>query len=258
MPLVPIAHRVGDTANRQRDSRTLDVGSLSIGRGPSSGWMLDDLAQHLSKTHCVVAAVTASQDGRSPARFLLTDCSSNGTFLNGARARIPRDSQAPLHDGDEFALGDYVVQVRVVQAETRSGAHSRPVPAMPPTEDMASGDPFGLDDFLAPRPAAPALRTAPMTRDPFDAPRHATPGHVMPGHKMQAQAAPGPGTGRDAFGDDDDLFHGAGALFAAMVESLRDVPMSRAIVRGSSGSSRPCCEPSTLPPWKPGSRRAAW
>ena len=241
MPLVLTLHRTNDTANRQRDSRTLDTGTLTIGRGPANAWPLDDPAQHLSKTHCVITAIGASQDGRTPTRYTLTDCSSNGVFLNGARARMPRDSQVPLQDGDEFALGDYVVQARIVQSQARAA----PLPTTPPGEDTFGGDPFGLDDFLAPPPPAPAPRAAPPAppaprfdpfadparterddpfgapdpfaastparrpfydpapraapppRDPFDTPGQATPAHATPAS-----------AGRDAFGDDDDLFRG--------------------------------------------------
>ncbi len=56
MPLVLTLHRARDPADRQRESRTLDDGSLSIGRGPGNGWVLQDPAQHLSKTHCIVSA----------------------------------------------------------------------------------------------------------------------------------------------------------------------------------------------------------
>ena len=174
MPLVLTLHRTNDAANRQRDSRTLDTGTLSIGRGPANAWSLDDPAQHLSKTHCVIAAIGPSQDGRTPARYTLTDCSSNGVFLNGARVRMPRDSQVPLQDGDEFALGEYVIQARIVQAQSvqaqsvQALARTAPLPTTPPGEDTLGGDPFGLDDFLAPPPApAPALRAAP----PAPAPR---------------------------------------------------------------------------------------
>ena len=246
MPLVLTLHRVRDPADAQRDSRTLDEGSLTIGRGPNNAWVLADPAQHLSKTHCVVSATRGG--------FALTDCSSNGVFLNGARTRMARDTQAPLNDGDEFALGDYVVQVRI----TAAAAPRTAAPYAAPTP--AGDDPFGLDDFLAPTPppapppAAPAPmaaaprfdpfadpaasqrddpfglddsllstpapahrpfndptpRPTPIARDPFDPPGPGSLGRAGLGNgPSAAPAQPRTGVDRDAFGDDDDLFRGA-------------------------------------------------
>lgn len=237
MPLVLTLHRVRDPADAQRDSRTLDEGSLTIGRGPNNAWVLPDPAQHLSKTHCIVSAARGG--------FILTDCSSNGVFLNGARQRMARDSQALLNDGDEFALGEYVVQVRVVapRASAPPAAPAdddpfglndflAPAPPPPPAPPVAApvavaprfdpfadpaasrrDDPFGVDDSLL-RPPAPAHRPfndptprpGPAGWDPFDPPRPGGVGRAEPGI---APARPHTGMERDAFGDDDDLFRGA-------------------------------------------------
>lgn len=164
MPLVLTLHGIRDPGNRQRESRTLDEGSLTIGRAPGNGWVLQDPAQHLSKTHCIVSA--------SATGFVITDCSSNGVFLNGGRDRMTRDSKAPLNDGDEFALGEYVVKVRFIAAPARAIPIPHAAPAPPPA--TPDDDPFGLDDFLAPRPvpaaappAAPPPQAAAPRFDPF-------------------------------------------------------------------------------------------
>ena len=110
-----------DPSDRQRESRTLDEGVLSIGRGPSNNWVLQDPAQHLSKVHCVV---TSTRGG-----YVLTDCSSNGVFLNGSKKRMERDAKVPIADGDEFVLGDYLVQVsEVANLTSRTVTAQRRVP----------------------------------------------------------------------------------------------------------------------------------
>ena len=236
MPLVLTLHRARAPADRQRESRTLDEGSLTIGRGPGNGWVLLDPAQHLSKTHCVVSS--------APGGYVLQDCSSNGVFLNGSPHRMARDSRAAIADGDEFTLGDYLIQVRVVAtlSSRTVTASAAGVPRGAPSA-IDRDDPFGLDEFLAPAPAPAAL--APLVRapaapqfdpfadpvqarrdDPFGdgvdellgspapthrpfgdpAPRNAAP---PPRDPFDASGGPEPARrGRDAFGDDDDLFRG--------------------------------------------------
>ena len=223
MPLVLTLHRARDPVDRQRESRTVDDGTLSIGRGTNNGWVLQDPAQHLSKTHCVVAAARSG--------YTITDCSSNGTFLNGSKQRMPRDSQAALNDGDEFTLGDYLIQARIIadlSPRAITAAAAAATPRHPPPA-IGRDDPFGLDDFLAPQPAPPAsapafdafadpdrsrrldpfgdddiLGTAPPVHRPFN----------EPGVPMRQNTAPDPfeahpARSPDPFGADDDLFRGA-------------------------------------------------
>jgi len=171
-----------------RESRTVDRGTLSIGRAPGNDWVLADPERHLSKTHCYVAFAAG--------RYVLTDVSTNGVFINGARDSIGRDNEATLNDGDEFRLGEHVIRVtEVLTAHVGGGSARRGDPLADAGE--ANTDPFGadpLDDpFGAPAPAgfrhnftaaAPALRP----QDPFD--RADESGQRRP---------PDP---------DDDLFHG--------------------------------------------------
>ncbi len=238
MPLVLTLHKARSPSDRQRESRTLDRGKLSIGRGPANDWVLQDPEQHLSKTHCIV-----SFEG---GRYVVTDVSSNGIYMNGSPQRVPRDGKAALVDGDEFLMGDFLVRVSEVEAlssraVTDSAASpSRGVPAAASYAD----DPFGLDDFLAPAPAPVPLpdleppRPMPQARfDPFEADSHGRDDPFgdpleepllapqAPVARAFGEAAPKPPmrprdpfdepksasatareSGRDAFGDADDLF----------------------------------------------------
>jgi type VI secretion system FHA domain protein len=148
MPLVLTLHKAREPSDRQRESRTVERGRLTIGRGPGNGWVLQDPSRHLSKTHCVVEA-----DG---ADFRLTDVSSNGVFLNGAPERLPRDRPVAVADGDEFIIGDYLIRVSTVAALTRDAvaacAASAPRGTAPA---FAEDDPFGLITPAAPLAATP-------------------------------------------------------------------------------------------------------
>jgi type VI secretion system protein len=147
----------------ERGSRTLTTGTLSVGRAASNDWVLSDPERLLSKTHCVIAG--------SNGRYMLTDLSTNGVFVNGASERVPRGGQTPLNDGDEIRIGDYVITVAEVPD---AAAPSRvPDPLSDARADPLGGDPLD-DPFGAPPPAgfrhpisAPQASARP-SEDPFD------------------------------------------------------------------------------------------
>jgi type VI secretion system protein len=176
----------------QRATRSLAKGTLSIGRGADNDWVLPDPDRHLSKTHCVVSV----ENGR----WVLTDLSTNGVFVNGARDPVGRDSRVILTDGDEFRIGEYSI--------TATEADERASPA------DASG--FG-DAYVDPLSTQGGRTGGPLDIDPLDDPlgRPHDPAfrHPMP-------ASPPPARAEDPFdmlderepvrktGFDDDLFHG--------------------------------------------------
>ena len=98
----------------------LDDGELVIGR--SAGLRLADRrpVQYVSRAHCTVA-------GRSGA-FTVTDTSSDGLFVDDARAPLGPGRPLPLRDGMRLRLGDYVVRVELPapEAARRAAGGSRP------------------------------------------------------------------------------------------------------------------------------------
>jgi type VI secretion system protein len=161
------------------ETRTLSQGTLSIGRAPGNDWVLADPDRQLSKTHCVIVAVGG--------RYMLTDLSTNGVFVNGASERMARDSQIQLTDGDDFRIGEYTFRVSEAQAASPYvSAHAPVVPG-----GVARADPFAgpgdltpdpLDDVFGTPSAAPfvhpiAAPPAPVMRttDPFDVADEKTP-----------------------------------------------------------------------------------
>ena len=179
---MPIVLTLDHHAGGARQTRTLQGGTLSVGRGRGNEGVLAAPDGHLSKTHCMISL----EGGRT----YLTDLSTNGMFVNGAREATRRDSRLELTDGDSFRLGDYLISVA-----TLPDAVARPSgPAMGTEPDPLGGDllddPFGEPSpaaarFAHPMPqAAPALRVA----DPFDA--------LDEGHRHAALL-------------DDDFFKGA-------------------------------------------------
>lgn len=171
---MPITLRLaGGGLSGTNQTKLLTRGTLSIGRGPGNDWVLPDPDRHLSKTHCVVSI----ENGR----VVLTDVSTNGVHINGARQATSRDSRTVLTDGDDFRLGDYTITVAETsdqradpRAATRGG-YDDPFDGPPgPAEGASPLDIDPLDDplgrapnpsfqhHLAPRAAGPAQY------DPFD------------------------------------------------------------------------------------------
>jgi type VI secretion system protein ImpI/type VI secretion system protein len=168
------------------ESRTLSEGTLTIGRAAICEWVLADPDRLLSKTHCMI--------GVEGSRYVLTDLSTNGVFINGAREPTARDSRTFLTDGDSFALGSYTMMVTEVDV----AAPSRATPsvgraASPPADAFGTDgdDPFGAEPGTLFRHPIPPRPTKPLRLDdPF---------------------GPGPGGGLPAAGlgaADDDLFQG--------------------------------------------------
>jgi len=149
-----------------RETRTLGTGTLSIGRGPGNDWVLADPDRHLSKTHCLVSG--------NGGRFELTDVSTNGVFVNGAREPLGRDAKVALTDGDDFRLGDYVISVTELAGEAPSppqAARGFPGGEPDPLGGDLLDDPFAEPPQGRPSPFPyPAAQTPPPIRmaDPFD------------------------------------------------------------------------------------------
>ena len=140
-------------------TRLMTQTTLSIGRGERNDWVLADPDRHLSKTHCVIS----EENGR----YVLTDLSTNGVYINGARQPTARDSRVVLTDGDEFRLGDYTILVHEAASP----------PQAPPGQREGHGDgPLDIDPLDDPlgRPPDPAFShpvqhmAVRPPEDPFD------------------------------------------------------------------------------------------
>ncbi len=75
--------------------------SVTIGRDPASDWMMADRMVAISARHCEIVD--------SPMGPVLSDLSTNGTFVNGATSRLLGPHW--LRDGDRLELGPFEVLV---------------------------------------------------------------------------------------------------------------------------------------------------
>ena len=124
----------------QCSEKSMNHGSMAIGRSSQNDWVLPDPERLVSAHHCVIQY----KDGR----YYLTDNSTNGVELLNAGIRLRRGNSEPLEDGELIRIGDYEIQARIdfnVQAierpasasespnsfEALMGAVATPPPAMP-------------------------------------------------------------------------------------------------------------------------------
>ena len=138
--------------------------SLEIGRHTFLDWTLADPAQYISGTHC---RIDFTGDG-----FMLHDLSRNGTFLNGAEARMKAPHR--LQSGDRFLIGTYLIRATVEDgaaadpwreitqflAKDRKKAPKALSPNIWDLPEDTPQDPAGDDEMLLTDGRAPADRVA--------------------------------------------------------------------------------------------------
>lgn len=111
--------------------KTMEGGSLTIGRSPTADWILPDPDRILSKVHCRI--------DKDISGFVLVDTSTNGVRLNDEPLGfgLPR----LLADGDVLKLGDAVMLVRLKDQA------SQPPALRHETLGIAISDgPFGMSE----------------------------------------------------------------------------------------------------------------
>ena len=186
-------------------TRTVSEGSLTIGRGASNAWVLPDPQQLMSRTHCAV-----SIEG---SRAILTDLSSNGVFVNGARQPTERDMRIVLTDGDFLAFGEYTFKVAIIDdgvGGAAQGIGSFPGAALPNPPSLSFGgrdasNPLDVD------PLADPLGRPTEVPDPFAIARNPGFSHPIAHVAVNPRGTPDPFDTEPHRGsgfDDRDLFRG--------------------------------------------------
>ncbi len=115
--------------------------AFTIGRGMGSDWVLPDPDKVLSKQHCEITVQNSN--------WAITDCSSNGTSVNGNKLDV--DQMCLLRDKDRVTVGAYEIEVRFEDAPPPAAGRT-PIEAEPdePGEERLTSDPFAMpaDDPL--------------------------------------------------------------------------------------------------------------
>ncbi|MEJ2405572.1 MAG: type VI secretion system-associated FHA domain protein TagH [Candidatus Thiodiazotropha sp.] len=84
----------------------------SIGRREDNDWVLPDPQRFISSRHALISFAEG--------RYLVTDVSSNGVFLNHAESPLGSEGQAPLRQGDTLTIGEYEISVSLHQSVSAS------------------------------------------------------------------------------------------------------------------------------------------
>jgi len=130
----------------QESSKTFGEQGGTIGRGSENYWILSDPDCYLSSCH--------SQISFENGIYILTDISTNGTFLNGSREPMGKGNNVQLQDGDEIELSDYKFKINLWEADKNSAEAGFSTAAIPETTDsMSLDDPFSAQ-ISSPTPTA--------------------------------------------------------------------------------------------------------
>lgn len=215
-------------------TRSLERGELTVGRGANADWVLPDPQRLLSKLHCRIEA----RDGR----FFVTDTSTNGIFVNQSDLPLGQGKSVALKSGDRLALGPYTLVAAIADTAPRAAAESEWLPPRPAEEPgpfaAAIQDDWlvgGAVDAIAPQQeffAPPSVQKGGIPDDWFLAPAEAgttdTPPPAPTWTEMRPAAPldiPGAVDAESAAGD---LAAHVAALHAAVRAVLEWLPPDRA------------------------------
>ena len=101
-----------------------------IGRSATVTWCLPDPSSHVSSRHAEIAY--------RGGQYILTDTSTNGTFLNGE----PMTQPVAISSGDTISIGSYQILATIV-GEAGAGAGGGASAAAPAPQGFSGWDSFG-------------------------------------------------------------------------------------------------------------------
>lgn len=175
----------GDIAEQEAYSHRFDETGGTIGRSSRNDWMLLDPDRFISERHARIHF----HDGR----FLLTDLSTNGTYLNDDRRRIPRHESVTLKSGDRLSMGHLQMEVMLLgpgadaQDEPEEAGETRGSPRSPtiPRDGKREPGPPPIPDEWK-ELVAGFFAAGPEHREGGDRPPRAGPG---PGNAPEGERA---------------------------------------------------------------------
>lgn len=108
---------------RQVAVKRFDAAGGSLGRSEQADWYLPDPERVVSGVHALISYINGA--------FTITDKSTNGLFVNRAVEALGTGNQHVLQHGDVLSMGDYEIQVALVDAmppvQTAPKEHQQPV-----------------------------------------------------------------------------------------------------------------------------------
>ncbi|EXJ10940.1 type VI secretion system-associated FHA domain protein [Nitrincola nitratireducens] len=96
---------------QSKSSVFIEAEPLSIGRAIDNHWVLPDENLYLSGKHCII--------NRKNNRFIISDLSTNGVYLNHSEKPIGRGRCAVLNNGTLIRIGDYTIRASIDESTVR-------------------------------------------------------------------------------------------------------------------------------------------
>src|SRR5690606_21494621 len=139
----------------------VSVAGSTLGRGTTNAIVLPDHERIVSTRHASIR--------HELGQFIITDHSTNGTFLNDSPMPLGPEKSVPLQNGDIIVVGKYRLQVSLVQPAAAVSAPSASgflddlgvAPAAAPRADAAGEEHDDFDKWLEPQ-ATPAAQQQPL------------------------------------------------------------------------------------------------
>ena len=88
-------------------TKKISKDGATIGRGSANSWVLPDPERYLSSVH---TEIIYKND-----KFYAIDQSTNGTFFNDISNEIGKGNEVELQDGDRLIIGDYEIEISLLQ-----------------------------------------------------------------------------------------------------------------------------------------------
>lgn len=179
--------------NNQSTRLVLDRHGALIGRSPSADWSLPDPRNYISNSHCEIAYRNGS--------YVLSDKSTNGTFVNNASERL--SEPYTLANGDEFAVGHYRILVHISDETGAAPEPEKPAPAVEgwswdaPPEPQRADDGWG--EIAGETNPPPQWEMKPQPQWQFDAPGAAISGRGPLRENFAPPRAVEPSKGEDVW-----------------------------------------------------------
>ena len=102
----------------------------TIGRSKECDWALEDPNRFISNKHISISLLDN--------RFVLTDTSSNGVFINNSQTPVGKGNTYALAQGDKIALGKFCIEVRSIDIQPALSANHAPSPVYANAPDTHS------------------------------------------------------------------------------------------------------------------------
>lgn len=161
MPIDITIIKSPENVNNSRSCQTFSESGGTIGRGPDNTWVLDDPEKYMSSRHTEVAF----ENGQ----FVLTDLSTNGTFINGSGDPLGHGNKVSLKEGDRFAISDYEFVVNIRGSEQNHDAlfsqSQDNGPFAGPSFENNNSDSLGFEPFSQDDPFASPINDPAASAD---------------------------------------------------------------------------------------------